>query len=136
VTLVGLLHDGAATLLALALVLSCSAHVVDDRVELAGHRLGWECAYRARTGRPCASCGLTRGWVAMGHGDVVGARAANRTAPLTFVAAALFVLVSVALHAWRIGRTRRDLLRMAAFVLLLASFGRILIDNVALQIGR
>lgn len=51
----------------------------------AGPRL---CAFYAVTGRSCPSCGMTRSWNAMGHGDLRGAVGYHVLGPATFVAAA------------------------------------------------
>lgn len=54
------------------------------------------CPFRLVTGLPCPGCGLTRSWVALAHGQVGEAFAYNWFGPVSFVAAALFTLVTVA----------------------------------------
>ena len=54
----------------------------------AGPRL---CAFHAVTGRSCPSCGMTRSWNAMGHGDLESAAGFHRLGPALFVAAAFLV---------------------------------------------
>jgi uncharacterized protein DUF2752 len=49
------------------------------------------CAFHAVTGRSCPSCGMTRSWNAMGHGDLRGAVDYHVLGPATFVAAAAVV---------------------------------------------
>jgi Protein of unknown function (DUF2752) len=51
------------------------------------------CAFRAITGRPCPSCGMTRSWNAMGHGEFREAAGFHLMGPITFVAAAGLVAV-------------------------------------------
>lgn len=48
--------------------------------------LGIRCPFRAATGVPCATCGMTRAFVHLAHGDAAGALAAS---PLGALAAAL-----------------------------------------------
>ena len=45
------------------------------------------CTFRAITGRPCPSCGLTRSWNAMGHGQLRAAARFHLLGPVTFVGA-------------------------------------------------
>lgn len=49
------------------------------------------CPFRAATGLPCPSCGLTRSWNAMGHGRLRDASAFHLMGPITFVGAAALV---------------------------------------------
>jgi hypothetical protein len=49
------------------------------------------CAFHAVTGRSCPSCGMTRSWNAMGHGDLRSAVGFHVLGPATFVAAAALV---------------------------------------------
>jgi hypothetical protein len=49
------------------------------------------CAFHALTGRSCPSCGMTRSWNAMGHGDLGAAVGYHLLGPATFVAAAVLV---------------------------------------------
>jgi hypothetical protein len=128
---IGFCHEVTALLVALALGLALAGHVENDEAVLAGHRLGWGCAFRTRTGQPCASCGLTRGWVHMAHARIDAARAANRAAPLTFLAACFFVIGTVALRV--LGARQRDLARVLLFLVLVASFGGVLVRNIALR---
>jgi hypothetical protein len=50
------------------------------------------CAFHAVTGRSCPSCGMTRSWNAMGHGDLRSAAGYHLLGPATFVGAAALVL--------------------------------------------
>src|SRR4249920_1232632 len=45
-----------------------------------------------RDGRPCPSCGMTRSWNAMGHGELRRAAGFHPLGPATFVAAAAIAL--------------------------------------------
>lgn len=49
------------------------------------------CAFHAVTGRSCPSCGMTRSWNAIGHGDLRGAVDYHVLGVGTFVAAAAVV---------------------------------------------
>jgi len=112
------------------------AQIVDGQVQLFGHPSVHACAYLQRTGRPCASCGLTRGWIAMAHGDVVTAREFNRHAPLTFVASGIYVMVGLALAVWKrlrsVPEVRVTWLRLALLGLLVAAWGGVIGENIAL----
>ncbi|GAA1461491.1 DUF2752 domain-containing protein [Williamsia maris] len=57
------------------------------------------CPFRLVTGLPCPGCGLTRSWVAIGHGDLHGAFAYNAFGPLSmaFVASMVVLVAAVAL---------------------------------------
>jgi hypothetical protein len=54
-----------------------------------GRRL---CVFHAVTGRSCPSCGMTRSWNAMGHGDLAAATGYHLLGPATFVGAAVLVV--------------------------------------------
>ena len=51
------------------------------------------CTFRAVTGHPCPSCGMTRSWSAMGHGRLREATGYHLLGPATFVAAMAMVAV-------------------------------------------
>jgi len=55
------------------------------------------CPFRAITGIPCPTCGTTHAAVALLHGDVATALAAN---PLTMLAGIVFVLGGVLAPIW------------------------------------
>jgi hypothetical protein len=59
---------------AFALVAAASFGVARFLPVLALHS---ECPFRAITGLPCASCGMTHAFVALAHGDALGAWAAS-----------------------------------------------------------
>jgi hypothetical protein len=50
------------------------------------------CAFHALTGRSCPSCGMTRSWNALGHGDLRGAAGHHLLGPAAFVGAAALVV--------------------------------------------
>ncbi len=50
------------------------------------------CPFRAATGLPCPSCGMSRSWSAMGHGRLRDASTFHLMGPITFVAAAGLVV--------------------------------------------
>ena len=49
------------------------------------------CPFRAATGLPCPTCGMTRSWNAMGHGRLRDASAFHLMGPVTFVGALVLV---------------------------------------------
>ncbi len=51
------------------------------------------CLFRAATGLPCPSCGMSRSWSALGHGRVRDATGYHLMGPITFVVAASLVAV-------------------------------------------
>ncbi|MGU3293673.1 DUF2752 domain-containing protein [Williamsia sp. M5A3_1d] len=65
------------------------------------------CPFRMVTGLPCPGCGLTRSWIALGHGDVGTAFSYNAFGPISmaFVAAMVVLTLAVAVVGpTRIGR--------------------------------
>ncbi|RPH36991.1 MAG: DUF2752 domain-containing protein [Chloroflexi bacterium] len=65
-----------------------AAVLVPTAVVREGPRL---CLFHALTGRSCPSCGMTRSWNAIGHGDLRAAVRYHALGPATFVAAAAVV---------------------------------------------
>jgi hypothetical protein len=70
--------------------------------------VGWppHCVLRSLTGVPCPFCGMTTGTLALLHGDVAGAFAANPGAPLFAIAVVVTLLLRVLgrpvwMAAWR-----------------------------------
>jgi hypothetical protein len=54
------------------------------------------CVFRAATTLPCPSCGMTRAFVALAHGDLPRAIGFNLASPLLFLATAIiFILGAV-----------------------------------------
>jgi hypothetical protein len=56
--------------------------------------LGWACPFRAATGIPCATCGMTRALVALAHGDVPRALGASPLGALLAAGAWAFALAA------------------------------------------
>lgn len=54
------------------------------------------CIFRNVTGLPCPGCGMTRGFVAMGHGRLAGAWAFNKISPGLYAFAWCFLAGAVA----------------------------------------
>ena len=84
------------------------------------------CPFAHLTGLPCPGCGLTRSWVALGHGDVIGAFGLNWFGPLLLAVAA--VVTGVALWTALAGggalnRAQRILTGRVALAVLLVWFG-------------
>jgi hypothetical protein len=86
------------------------------------------CAFHAVTGRSCPSCGMTRSWNAIGHGDLRAAAGYHLLGPATFVAAAALVLAGDR----RAARVVRPDARMRP---ILAALGAIWIGGWALSLG-
>jgi hypothetical protein len=86
--------------LVLAFVLGTSVAVAPEDVERGRVTLSPPCHFKALFGRDCPTCGLTRGFMAMGHGRFGDAWRYNRAAPFLYflgwagVAAAAALLVS------------------------------------------
>ena len=56
-------------------------------------RLPSTCLFRRVTGRPCPTCGMTRSWNAVAHGDLRGGLRWHPFGPATFGAAVLVAAV-------------------------------------------
>ena len=54
------------------------------------------CAFRAVTSLPCPSCGMTRAFVALSHGDLRAATAFNVASPFVYAAAWLGLVLALA----------------------------------------
>ncbi|WAC56270.1 DUF2752 domain-containing protein [Gordonia sp. SL306] len=78
---------GAAGLTALGLATVLGPQVVDRGPIL--------CPFLRITGLPCPACGLTRSWVALGHGDVGSAFSFNAFGPLFMLVVAVVTVVAI-----------------------------------------
>lgn len=58
--------------------------------------LGYACPFRAATGIPCATCGMTRAFVHLAHGDLARAIAASPLGALAAAVAWAFALLALA----------------------------------------
>ncbi|MGK2317218.1 DUF2752 domain-containing protein [Gordonia rhizosphera] len=69
------------------------------------------CPFRHVTGLPCPGCGLTRSWVALGHGDIASSFGFNAFGPVF----AAIAVVATGLAIWTLiaGRPALDRLRTA-----------------------
>ena len=92
-------------------------------------RLGFTpCIFRNLTGLPCAGCGMTRGFVAMGHGGLRDAWRHNPLAPVLFLGACGYAVLFLLGRVWPAARLRppsrrgRIALYGAALLLVLASW--------------
>lgn len=71
-------------------------------------RLGFTpCIFRNVTGLPCPGCGMTRGFVAMGHGRVAEAWGVNLLAPAFFALCCAYVVWLPLSTLWPAVRWRR-----------------------------
>lgn len=82
-----------ATLAMLALPLAISFLVTPEDIESGRIVLSPPCAFRRVFGRPCPTCGLTRGFAALSHGRLALATQYN---PLTVPVYGAFWLGSIA----------------------------------------
>lgn len=92
---------------------------------------GGLCLWKRVTGRPCAGCGLTRGFVQLAHGDPVEAMRLNPLTPAVFVWVVWRTLDLLALNL-----VRRRLLHGVPTVWVWRFYGACGIGFVALAILR
>jgi hypothetical protein len=78
-------------------------HADELRVYFAGRALDWQCAFRAATGLPCPTCGMTRAVVMSLHGELARAWKLAPAAPVAVAGAFLFALAMLALAAQQSG---------------------------------
>ncbi|GAA3695730.1 DUF2752 domain-containing protein [Gordonia hankookensis] len=78
---------GAAGFTALGLATVLGPQVVDRGPTL--------CPFLRITGLPCPACGLTRSWVALGHGDLASAFSFNAFGPLSMVVVTVVTVVAI-----------------------------------------
>ncbi len=74
------------------------------------------CAFKAAYGKPCATCGMTRGWIETAHGQYASASAYNAFSVPTFWAT-LGLSAALAFGAARLGRLGRRALYVPLFAL-------------------
>jgi len=89
------------------------------------------CVFLRITGYPCPSCGLTRGFVAMAHGQWLAVLQGCPLAALLYVATALVFAVNTAalLCGVRLTPGRWLKWRMRAWVVFLCFFGLLILFN-------
>ncbi|MEE4021804.1 DUF2752 domain-containing protein [Gordonia sp. PKS22-38] len=92
---------GTVGLAALATTVVVQPEVVADGPEL--------CPFARMTGLPCPACGLTRSWVALGHGDLEATVSFNVFGPVFMVLA--IVVTAVALWSAATGAHGLDRVR-------------------------
>lgn len=98
---------GVVAVLALALALEVRG-TSEVAVRGLGAVLPPTCRFRTWTGLDCPSCGLTRAFVALVHGDLAAAMHFNPVSPLVF-AACLFQLPFRAVQIRRLDQGREEL---------------------------
>ena len=76
------------------------------------------CPFRRLTGLPCPACGLTRSWVDLAHGDLVGSVQHNPFGPVLL--AGLVALVVLVVRARRDGAAAPRMEALARTPLVLA----------------
>jgi Protein of unknown function (DUF2752) len=86
----------------------------EARVYLAGRAMNWPCAFRAATGLPCPTCGLTRSVVMSLHGEFARAWNMSPAGPVAVVGLAAFALAMLALAfvQWAGAEDRTALVRL------------------------
>jgi hypothetical protein len=74
----------------------------DARVYLMGHAIQLQCAFRAATGLPCPTCGVSRGIVMSVHGELARAWKLAPGAPFAVcgLAALSFALLAIGIAQW------------------------------------
>lgn len=97
------LASGLVAVAALApLVLAMFGRTEGMDVYFGSWRFPVACAFKAAYGQPCATCGMTRAWIAAAHGQFAEAARFNAHALPTFVATALvavaFLVLAVAVR--------------------------------------
>ena len=97
----------SSLLLPIAYALTTSLVVSPDAIERGETTVGPSCWIRAWLGAPCPSCGLTRAFAAMGHGDIDRAIAYHRLAPALYVAYWLIGLAALAVVVTHLARWNR-----------------------------
>ena len=83
----------------LLLVLTTAFMVTPAQLESGQVVLSKPCPL-ALAGKPCSTCGLTRSFMAMAHGDLTGARAYHRLGPLAYLGTWAGLLAFVLIFIW------------------------------------
>ncbi len=73
-------HGAELLILFLVLLLSLFSETHEDIPLFSAY----ECPYRLVTGKPCPGCGMTRGFIAIAHGDIGKAFTLNPLSPFLF----------------------------------------------------
>jgi hypothetical protein len=81
------------------LVLAMFGRTEGSDVYFGSWRFPVACAFKAAYGQPCATCGMTRAWIAAAHGQFAEAATFNAHALPTFVATALVAVAFLVLAA-------------------------------------
>lgn len=111
-----------------AVVLLVGILLVSSLTEAPAHLPFSLCVFRNVTGLPCPGCGMTRGFVAMGHGHLADAWRYNRLSPGVYAFAWLALLYMLlapsyrALWRWRLSNRVRGPLYAVLLILILASW--------------
>ena len=113
-----------------------AAALIGSSVTEAHARLPFSaCIFRNLTGLPCPGCGMTRGFVAMGHGRLGDAWRANTLSPFAYAVAwgclAHFALAQLfpALRRVRVSRRLRWSLFAVVFLAMMASWSLALVRH-------
>ncbi len=116
--------------LSAALAVRGSTRVVLPGMELAVPEL---CMSRRLVGIDCPGCGMTRSFIALAHGDVLGAWTYNPAGPLLFAVMA-FQVPYRGLQLWRIRRGRPELSLSNVASVALLGFAVMLIGQWVLRV--
>lgn len=84
-----------AAVLPLLLPLLISLAVTPSRIERGEVVLSPPCPIKRMLGRDCPSCGLTRAFTALGHGDLTAARRYHRASPFVYGIYAVGALITL-----------------------------------------
>lgn len=102
-----------AVLLPLGISLFVSFVVTPEAIERGDVVLSPPCSIKRLTGHDCPTCGLTRAFAAISHGDIALARRYHRGAPAIYAIYVVGVVVALAgsgraLHRLRVRRPPTD----------------------------
>jgi hypothetical protein len=103
---IGGLLIGFTVLALIPIVFSLVLSTDGETVTLFGERLHKACAFKARTGESCGSCGLTRAWILTARGQLDAARELHPQGPET-MGAYVWVVISFSALIWALYRGAR-----------------------------
>ena len=105
--LVGILIAASFFVVFSGVPLGVSFAVTPADIESGRVQLSPPCQYKATHGEPCPTCGLTRGFAALSHGELRDALGHNRWSVVLYAGAWLMLLGSGSVLASALGRYRR-----------------------------
>lgn len=112
-----LLSGIGASLTTAPLLLALSGRVDSDGSHFGSLKNSIPCWFFETYGVPCASCGLTRGWICVAHGDIETALSFNPHALTTFLT--VFAISSLLWLMSFKNLSNKNIIIMYTFILLL-----------------